>query len=90
MLCNCDNNLCLSLEHSNLFVTQHSHGGEEKENQSTMNSVLSHPFSSVPSQVTQTRNWLSGSAVHCKAPSAVLHCIELEDKDFLRISSKYH
>lgn len=83
MPCSHDNNLYLSFEDNNLFITQHSHGGEEEENQNKMNTVLSHPFSSVPSQITQTPHWLSEGAVHCKAPSTVQHCAELEEQGFL-------
>lgn len=74
-LCSHDYNLYLSLAHNNLFITQHSHGEEEEEKQSKMNSVLSHPFSFVPSQVTQTPHWLSEAAVHC-TPSSVLSELE--------------
>lgn len=50
-----------------------------------MNSVLSHPCSSVPSQVTQTPHGWNEAAVHCKAPSAVQHCTELEKQGFLQV-----
>lgn len=82
MLCSHDSNLHLSLEQNNL-ITQHSRGGEKEENRSKVNSVPSHPFSSVPSQVTQTPHWSSEAAVHCTAPSAVQHCTELEEQGFL-------